>query len=198
MGAATPKNVAAIERASMWHNLRYFLRLLNYDRKFLPDIATVSTFERIVTEKHKWVRSSTCDQAFDDAKKLLLSSKLLTHYDESLPLKTGHRCISIRVGAVISHVLPTGEEHAIAFTSRPLTKQKYSRIHKEALGIVCGVQKFHTIGRKFTLTTDHKPLANILEPKRGVSSAVVAVHLQRWAILLLAYSYEFRLLSSTK
>ena len=54
-----------------------------------------------------------------------------------------------------------------------------------------GVSKFHTYlyGRKFTLVTDHKPLTSILGPKRGA-----AARLQRWSLLLSAYSYnlEFR------
>ncbi len=69
--------------------------------------------------------------------KLLLTSNLLTRYDESLPLKLATDA-SHGVGTVISHVLPDGEEHSIAFTSRSLTKseQKYSQIDKEVLGLV--------------------------------------------------------------
>ena len=43
------------------------------------------------------------------------------------------------------------------------------------------------------LVTDHKPHSSILGPKKGVS-AVAAARLQRWALLLSAYTYklEFR------
>ena len=123
-------------------------------------------------------------------KKLLLTSDLLTHYDESLPLKLATDASSYGLGAVISHVLPNDEERPIAFSSRSLSKseQNYSQIDKEALGLVYGVRKFHTYlyGRKFTLVTDHKPLTSILGPKRAVS-AVTAARLQRWSLLLSAY-----------
>ena len=46
-------------------------------------------------------------------------------------------------------------------------------------------------GRKFTLTTDHKPLAAILGPKKGIPT-LAAARLQRWALLLSAYTYDIK------
>ena len=66
---------------------------------------------------------------------------------------------------------------------------------KEALSIVFGVQRFHQYiyGRKFTLVTDHKPLLAILGPTSGVPT-LAAARMQRWALILSAYTYnlEFR------
>ena len=52
-------------------------------------------------------------------------------------------------------------------------------------------RSFHTYlyGRKFTLVTDHKPLTTLLGPKKGIPS-LAAARLQRWALLLAAYSYD--------
>ena len=44
---------------------------------------------------------------------------------------------------------------------------------------------------KFTLVTDHKPLTAILGSKKGVPS-LAAARLQRWPLLLSAYSYEIQ------
>ena len=97
-------------------------------------------------------------------------------------------------------MLPNGEEKPIAFASRSLSKseQNYSQIDKEALGLIYGVQKFHTYlyGRKFTSITDHKPLMSILGPKKGISS-VAAARLQRWAILLSGYHYDIEFRATT-
>jgi len=64
-------------------------------------------------------------------------------------------------------------------------------VEKEALAIIFGIKKFHQYiyGRKFWLVTYHKPLTTVLSPKAGLP-ALAAALLQRWAIILSAYSYD--------
>ena len=44
-------------------------------------------------------------------------------------------------------------------------------------------------GRNFVLVTDHKLLLSVFGPKYAIPP-LAAVHLQRWAVFLSAYSYE--------
>ncbi|CAI5694547.1 unnamed protein product [Oreochromis niloticus] len=99
------------------------------------------------------------------------------------------------VGAVISHILPNGEERPIAFASRTLNtaETNYAQLEREALSIVFGVRKFHQYlyGRRFTLLTDHRPLTTILGPYTGIPS-LAASRLQRWALILSGHSYDIK------
>ena len=198
---ATPEKIAAVENAPLPQNvqqLRSFLGLLNYYRKFVPNLATiVKPLNDLLQKGKKWIWSSQCTQAVRTAKQLLTASNVLTHYDPNLPLKLAADASQYGVGAIISHVLPGGDERPIAFASRSLSKseQNYAQIDKEALALIFGVLKFHAsiFGRKFTLVTDHQPLTTILGPKKGIPS-VAAARLHKWAIRLSAYTYdnEFR------
>ena len=59
------------------------------------------------------------------------------------------------------------------------------------MSIIFGVKRFHQyiFGRRFILLTDHKPLTNIFGPKVGVPT-LAAARMQRWALLLSAYSFK--------
>ena len=72
-----------------------------------------------------------------------------------------------------------------------MAEKNYAQLEKEALSLVFGVKKFHQFlyGRKFQLMTDHKPLTMIFGSKTGVPP-IAAARLQRWALLLSAYSYN--------
>ena len=95
----------------------------------------------------------------------IASDLVLTHFDSALPVRVASDASPYGLGAVLSHVMPTGEERPIAFASRTLSvaEKNYSQIDKEALGIVWSIKKFHTYlyGRPFTLITDHQPLTAI-------------------------------------
>ena len=115
------------------------------------------------------------------------------HYDTSLPLKLACDASHYGVGAVIAHMLPSGEEKPIAYGPRTLSKmeQNYAQVEKEALAIIFGIQKFHQYiyGRKF-LVTDHKPLTTILSQSKGGLPALAAARRQWWAIMLSTYQYD--------
>ena len=190
---ASPEKVEAIDKAPQPRSvqqLRSYLGLLNYYRKFLPNLASlVKPLNDLLHKGQKWVWTPDCTKAFKTLKKLLTSSQV--HYDTSFPVKLAADASQYGLGAVISHVLPDGLEKPIAFASRTLSdsEQNYSQIDKEALALIFVVHKFHTYlyGRKFTLVTDHKPLMSFLGPKKGVSY-VAAARLQRWSLLLSAYN----------
>ena len=198
---ATNDKLRAIAEAPPPRNvqeLRSFLGLLNYYGRFIPNLASLlHPLHKLLCKGCPWKWSSGCQKAFNQAKEALTSSKVLIHYNPNLPLKLAGDASAYGVGAVISHVMEDGSERPIAFASRTLSssERNYAQVEKEALSLVFGVKKFHAYlyGRQFTLTTDHKPLTTILGPKQGIPT-LAAARLQRWALILSAYTYhiEFR------
>ena len=191
------KKVKAILVAPSPHNLqqlRSFLGLLNYYAKFLPDLASLlHPLHMLLRAKQLWHWSKACEQAFQKAKKRLVEAPVLAHYDPELHIVLAADASAYGVGAVISHKFPNGSERSVAFASRTLSasEKNYAQVEKEALSLIFVVRKFHQYlyGRKFTLVTDHKPLTSILGPKQGIPP-LAAARMQRWALLLSAYSYD--------
>ncbi|CAI5682743.1 unnamed protein product [Oreochromis niloticus] len=140
-------------------------------------------------------KTSACESAFQKAKERLASPEILTHYNPELSLRLACDTSPYGVGAVLSHVMPDGQERPIAYASRTLSKaeRNYAQTEREALAIVFGVRKFHQYlhGNKFTLLTDHRPLTSILSPVKGTPS-MAAARMQRWALLLSAHNYTLQ------
>lgn len=196
----TQSKVQAITQAPQPQNvqeLRSFLGLLHYYGKFLPNLATVlHPLNDLLRNDSRWNWSQECTTAFESAKSLLVSAPVLAHYDPTLPIRLAGTHLHMELVLwYISHVFPNGHERPITFASRTLsaTERNYSQVEKEALSLIYGIQKFHQFlyGRRFGLITDHKPLTTLLGPKKGIPS-LAAARLQRWALILSAYSYSIR------
>ena len=202
---ATPKKIEAIVNAPQPGNvqeLRSFLGLVNYYGKFIQNMSTPAhPLNNLLRHSTPWNWSQECETAFQQLKQKLASADVLVHYDPNLPLRLACDASAYGVGAVISHVFPSGDEQPIAYASRTLTpsEKNYAQIEKEALGLVFGVKKFHQFlyGRKFTLVTDHKPLTTVLNPRKGLPT-LAAVRMQRWALLLSAYQYDIEFRSTSE
>lgn len=187
VGAPSPRNI---------QELRSFLGLLNYYGKFLPNLAmTLHPLHKLLRAGQPWVWSSKCQRAFETAKRKLVDAPVLAHYDPQLPIVLAGDASAYGLGAVISHRLPDGSERPVAFASRTLTssEQNYPQVEREALSLVFGIKHFHQYlyGRQFILLTDHKPLTTILGPKQSVPP-LAAARMQRWALMLSAYSYTIQ------
>ena len=193
-----PEKVNAVTDAPVPENvtqLRAYLGLVNYYRRFLPDLATLlHPLNQLLEKNRPWKWTSHCQETFQKSKKLITSDVVLVHYDVNKPLILATDASAYGLGCVLSHQTPGGDR-PIAFASRSLNaaEKNYSQIDKEALAIVWGVKKFHQYlyGRKFTLLTDHQPLTSILHPEKSIPTTTAA-RLQRYALVLAAHDYVIK------
>ena len=148
---AIDKKVQAIRDAPRPENqqqLRAFLGMINYYAKFISKYAMIThPLNQLLHAGVKWHWTLEQDKAFNELKNKLSTAPVLIHYSADLPLKLDTDASNYGVGAVISHILPNGEERPIAYASRTLTKSEvnYAQIEKEALSIIFGIKKIPSI-----------------------------------------------------
>ena len=172
------------------------LGLLNYYAKFIGNLSTlIHPLNELLKMYHPWNWTQECAKAFVDAKEALSSSTVLAHLDPKLPINLAGDASSYGIGAIISQVYQDGSE----FASHTLTKSEknYTQLEKEALSLFFGIKKFHQYLYSCTLITDLKPLLALLGPKSGIHPSAAA-RLQRWAVLLAAYTYLLKFKSTVQ
>ena len=184
MDAPPPKDAVALKR---------FLGLIMFYSRFMPHHSAVLAPLNSLLEKNvPWKWTKTEDNAFVAAKNLLLNSRTLVHYHETLPLVLSCDASSYGAGAVLSHVI-NGKHQPIAFASCTLTatQRSYSQLEKEAFSIIFGLKRFHQYlcGGSFIILTDYRPLLTLLGPHRAVPAHTTS-RLQRWALILASYHYK--------
>ena len=193
----TEEKIKAIRDAPEPSNiteLRSFLGIVNYYAKFLPNLSTVlAPLHKLLNKNSTWHWNKACAKAFLSIKKMLKSSKVLVHYDPNQEIVMACDASPYGVGAVLSHVLPDGNEHPICFASRTLTaaEKNYSQLDKEGLAVIFGVKKFHQYlyGRPFKIYTDHKPLVSLFNENKTIP-LMASARMLRWGLTLNAYDYS--------
>ena len=147
------------------NELRTFLGMVNYLRKFVPNLSDITAPLRELLEKDcKWYFDKVHKNAFNKWKSIITSDAVLKYYDPKLEAKISTDASKSELGASLQQKL--GDNwHIVAFASRAMTKaeQNYCQIEKETLSVVFGCEKFNQFvyGRKFKVENDHQPLKAI-------------------------------------
>lgn len=186
-----PNKVAAIKEFPIPTNtkeIKSFLGLSGYYRRFIPDYAKVSKpLTTLLKKDIPFIFDQYCQKAFDTLKEYLTTEPILIYpnFEEPFVLTTDASMFAI--GAILSQG-QIGKDLPIAFASRTLcpAETKYSVIERELLAIVWAVKHFrpYLFGRKFKLVTDHRPLTWLFSIKDPGS------RLARWRLKLEEYDYE--------
>ena len=109
-----PDKVQAIQNAPQPENvsqLKSYLGLLSYYRKFIPNLSTLLTpLYALLKKGVPWSWQESEQHAFETSKQLLQSSQVLMHFDPDLELILSCDASNYGLGAVLLHKLPDGSK----------------------------------------------------------------------------------------
>jgi hypothetical protein len=146
--------------------LRSFLGLANFYRKFMKDYAKLAAPLHELLKKDAsldaWTQEH--DHAFDAVKALLTAAPTLVPFDPDAPTMVHCDASDGAIGAVLTQEQSDGY-HPVAYESRKLTtaELKYAIHEKELLAIihVLAAWRHYLEGQRFTCITDHDSLKYI-------------------------------------
>eukprot|EP00731_Ephydatia_muelleri_P005837 Em0003g85a len=174
-------------------DVRAFLGLTGYYRKFIPEYATIAAPLTELTKKEQpnclaW--SSGCADAFEALKRHLCTSPVLKCPNFERPFVLQTDASDWGVGAVLSQKDDDDNEHPVAYFSKKLLprERRYSTIEKECLAIKLATHAFrvYLLGKPFTVQTDHHALEWLDRLKEDNA------RLTRWSLALQPYQFTVK------
>lgn len=168
--------------------IKSFLGLVGYYRRFIPDFAKLTQpLTACLKKRNKIIIDQNYIDAFNKCKELLTHAPLLQYPDYDKPFILTTDASNVALGAVLSQG-QVGSDKPVAYASRTLsdTETRYSTIERELLAIIWATKHFrpYLYGRKFYIYTDHRPLAWLNSLKDPNSK------LTRWRLRLQDFDFE--------
>ena len=171
-------------------NIREFLGLTGYYRRFIQDYARIAKPLHELLKKDKEFNWETDQQiAFETLKERLCAHPILLFPDFEKPFTLTTDASDTAIGAVLSQE-KENFDHPVAYLSRSLNKaeRNYSTTEKECLAVLYALNQFrpYLLGPKFILVADHEPLNwmhNCKDPRQ---------RLMRWMFKFMGYEYTFK------
>ncbi|CAL1391412.1 unnamed protein product [Linum trigynum] len=163
--------------------LRGFLGLTGYYRKFVRDYGSIARALTNLLKKGQFDWSPAAEEAFHKLKTAMSSTPVLAMPNFNAPFIIETDASDDGIGAVLMQ-----NERPIAYMSRALgkAKQALSTYAKEMLAIVTAIQTWrpYILGRRFIIRTDQSSLKHLLGQR------ITTPEQQRWVSKLVGFDYE--------
>ena len=165
--------------------LRGFLSLAGYYRRFVQNFGTIASPLHALTKKDSFLWSAEAQMAFDRLKEAMCNTPVLALplFDKTFVVETdacGHG-----IGAVLMQ-----EGHPVAYISRQLKGKQLnlSIYEKELLAVIFAVNKWrhYLLPEHFIIKTDQRSLKYLLEQRLNTPIQ------QQWLLKLLEFDYEIQ------
>nr|CAB3502749.1 unnamed protein product [Digitaria exilis] len=167
------------------HEIRSFLGLAGYYRRFIPDFSRVAKpMTELLKKGQKFVWDGKCEEAFRTLRKLLTSAPVLTQPDSTKPYDVYCDASGTGLGCVLMQ-----ENRVIAYASRALRPHElnYPTHDLELAAVIHALKiwRHYLIGVPCNVYTDHKSLKYVF------TQANLNMRQRRW--LELAKDYDMSL-----
>jgi hypothetical protein len=139
------------------HDVRSFLGLANYFRRFLQGYSKMVVPLTNLTRKDRcWKWTEECQEAFEKVKHALNNAPVLAPPELGKPFEMVLDASGVGLGAVLLQ-----DGRPVAFESRklPPAQQNYTVTEQEMLGVIHALKTWHCYleSSDFTVVTDHCP-----------------------------------------
>jgi hypothetical protein len=163
-GGITPgmKKTAAVDnfkRPTSVHEVRQFLGLAGYFRKFIRGFASIAfPLTELIKKDNPWCWTDSQEKAFAELKRALVNRPILVPYHNNLETQL-HTDASVRgIGGMLLQVQPDQTLKPVAYFSRVTTpaERVYHSYELETIAVVECLKRFriYLLGRHFKLVTD--------------------------------------------
>lgn len=165
--------------------LRGFLGLIGYYRKFVKNYGTLAKPLTQLLKKDSFLWSEKANHAFLLLKAAMISPPVLALPDYNAPFVVEIDASSVGIGAVLMQ-----HGHPVAYISKALSPRKalLSTYERDFLAVIHAVQKWsqYLLDTYFVIKTDQESLKQLLESK------IVTPFQQKWISKLLGFNFEIQ------
>ena len=194
-----PEKLESIAKMPVSRNakqIKQFLGLVGYYRKFVPHFSDIARPLTQLTQKNEGFNWSTeCDKCFHMLKDYLQEAPILRYPDPTADYILYTDASKYAYAGVLTQSIE-GTDHPVAYTSGLFrgSQLNWAALTKEAYAIFMSVKKlsFYLDSAQITLRSNHLPLKKFLE-KNTMNAKV-----NSWAVELESQNINFEFIAGTK